>query len=93
MVCRVPGCLGDYDFDEIVGFARKRFLEGCDTVSLLQQAATQCEKEEIALVSLLSVDDDNIRDLQLSCRHQGECSVMDCRDRLRSLLRKELAAD
>ena len=58
MVCRVPGCLGDYDFDEIVGFARKRFLEGCDTVSLLQQAETQCEKEEIALVSLLSVDDD-----------------------------------
>ena len=56
MVCRVPGCLGDYDFDEIVGFARKRFLEGCDTVSLLQQAETQCEKEEIALVSLVDED-------------------------------------
>ena len=93
MVCRVPGCLGDYDFDEIVGFARKRFLEGCDTVSLLQQAETQCEKEEIALVSLLSVDDDNIRDLQLSCRHQSKCSVMDCRDRLKKMLKKELATE
>jgi hypothetical protein len=93
MVCRVPGCLGDYDFDEIVSFARKRFIEGCDTVSLLQQAETQCEKEEIALVSLLSVEDDQIRDLQLSCRHKGGCSVMDCRDRLRRMLRKELATE
>ncbi len=93
MVCRVPGCLGNYDFDEIVSFARKRFVEGCDTVSLLQQAESQCEKEEIALVSLLDVEDDNIRTLQLSCRHKGECTVMDCRDRLRRMLKEELGKD
>jgi hypothetical protein len=93
MVCRVPGCLGNYDFDEIVSFARKRFVEGCDTVTLMQQAETQCEKEEIALVSLLSVEDDHIRDLQLSCRHKGECTVMDCRDRLKRMLSKKLGTD
>ena len=93
MVCRVPGCLGDYDFEEIVTFAKRRFVDGCDTVTLLQQAKTACQKEEIALVSLLSVEDDQIRDLQLTCRHQGECSVMDCRDRLRRMLKKELATE
>ena len=93
MVCHVPGCLGSYDFDEIVIFARKRFVDGCDTVTLLQQAATQCEKEEIALVSLLDVEDSDIRDLRLSCRHKDTCSVIDCRDRLRRMLKKALSTD
>jgi hypothetical protein len=93
MVCRVPGCLGDYDFDEIVLYARKRFVDGCDTVSLLQQADTQCEREEIALVSLLDVEDKDIHDLRLSCRHKGTCHVMDCRDRIRRMLKQALSED
>lgn len=91
MVCHVPRCLGNYDFDHIAAFAKKRFIEGCETVELLEQAASDCEKEEIALVSLLDVEDDKIRDLKLSCRHDGQCKVMDCRDRLKRMLEKELA--
>jgi hypothetical protein len=93
MVCRVPGCLGEYDFEDILRFARKRFVDGCDTVTLLQEATSECEKEEIALVSLLSVEDEQIRDLQLSCKHSSACQIKDCRDRLKRMLVKELAKD
>lgn len=92
MVCHNPGCLGNYDFDQIAFFARKRFVEGCNTVDLLQQARSEREKEEIALVSLLDVADDQIRDLKLSCRYEGVCKVTTCREMLRNLIEEELVA-
>ena len=91
MVCRNPGCLGNYDFDHIAYFARKRFVEGFSTVSLLEQAKSQREKEEIALVCLLDVEDDQIRDLQLSCRYKAECKVTTCRTLLKKMIEDELA--
>jgi len=91
MTCHIPGCLGNYDFDHIAAFARKRFVEGCSTVTLLEQAESECEKEEIALVCLLDVEDNKIQDLQLSCRHAGHYKVTDCRDRLKRMIVEELA--
>jgi hypothetical protein len=90
MTCRNPRCLGDYNFEEIAFFAKKRFVEGCNTVELMEAARSEREKEEIALVCLLDVEDDKIRDLRLCCRHAGECKVMDCRDRLKQLIEGEL---
>lgn len=89
--CLNPRCLGNYDFERIAHYARKRFVEGLDTMALLKQASSQREKEEIALVSMLDVDENVIRDLQLNCRHAGECEVTDCRDRLRDLIERDLA--
>lgn len=91
MACINPWCLGNYDFEHIVFFAKKRFVEGCDTVSLLEQAKSEREKEEIALVSLLDVENDRICDLQLSCKHDRTCKVMDCRDKLIRMIEKELS--
>jgi hypothetical protein len=91
MVCQNPKCLGNYDFDQIAYFARKRFVEGCNTVTLLEQARSEREKEEIALVCLLDIEDDRIRDLQLCCKHAGICEVMDCRDKLKKMIAEELA--
>ena len=91
MVCRNPGCLGNYDFDHIAYFARKRFVEGCNTVSLLEQAKSEQEKEEIALVCLLDVEDDQIQDLKLSCRYNGQCKVTSCRAKLKKMIEEELA--
>lgn len=93
MVCHNPGCLGDYDFDRISFYARRRFIEGCDTVTLLNQATSQREKEEIALVCLLSVEDDVIRDLELSCVHAGTCKITNCRALIKSLIETELTKD
>ncbi len=91
MACRNPGCLGNYDFEHISFFARKRFVEGHHTIELLAQAKSEREKEEITLVSLLDVEDDVIRDLQLSCTHAGECKVKNCRELLKQMIEKELA--
>ena len=90
--CRNRMCLGDYDFDHIAHFARKRFVDGVDTVSLLQQAKTKREKEEIVLVCLLDVEDEVIRNIQLKCRHADKCKVTDCRDRLKKMIEENLAA-
>jgi hypothetical protein len=89
--CINPRCIGNYDFEHIAHFARKRFVEGFDTVSLLSQARSQRENEEIALVCMLDVEENVIRDLQLSCRHADTCGVTDCRDRLRDLIERDLA--
>jgi hypothetical protein len=90
MACYNPGCLGNYDFEHIAFFARRRFVEGCNTVALLEQAKSECEKEEIALVSLLDVSDDEIRDLQLSCRYASQCKVMNCREKIRKMIKEYL---
>jgi len=89
--CINPRCLGNYDFEHIAHYARKRFVEGLDTVALMKQASSQREKEEIALVCMLDVEEGVIRDLKLSCRHADACDVTDCRDRLRDLIERDLA--
>ncbi|WP_455203738.1 hypothetical protein [Kaarinaea lacus] len=91
MVCRNPGCLGNYDFDHIAYFARKRFVEGCNTIALMEQATSEREKEEIALVCMLDVEDTQIRDLRLSCRYKGKCKVTSCRAKLKKMIEAELA--
>ena len=91
MVCHNRGCLGEYDFDKIAMFARKRFVEGIDTVSLMSQACSDSEREEIALVCLLSVEDEVVRDIQLNCRYADTCKMTNCRDKLRNLINREMA--
>lgn len=89
--CHNPACLGTYNFEHIAHYARKRFVDGCDTVALLEQAKSESEKEEIALVCMLDVEDDKIRDIGLSCRHASHCKVTDCRARLKKLIEDDLA--
>jgi hypothetical protein len=91
MVCHNPNCLGNYDFDRIADFARKRFVEGHNTVTLLERAESEREKEEIALVCLLDVEDNEVRDLQLCCWHSGPCTVTDCREKLKVMIEEELS--
>ncbi len=86
-----PDCLGNYDFEHIAFYARKRFIDGCDTVALIAQATSERAKEEIALVSMLDIEDDDVRDIQLSCRYADQCKIMDCRERLRKMIRKQLS--
>ena len=53
------------------------------------------EKEEIALVCMLDVEDDQIRDLKLNCRYSaqnnGPCKVTTCRAKLKKMIQRELA--
>ena len=90
MVNRSPGCFGNYDFDHIADFAKKRFVDGCSTISMLQQARSEIEREEIALVCMLDVEDEFVLDVQLDCRYANDCKVTNCRDKLRKLIENEL---
>ena len=90
MICPVPSCMGNYNFDHIAYYAKKRFIEGCDTVSLISQAKSDREREEIALVCLLDVDDDVVREIKLSCRHADSCMITSCRARLKAMIESAL---
>lgn len=90
MANRSPGCFGHYDFDHIAHFARLRFIDGHSTISLLQQARTDTEREEAALVCMLDVEDDLVLDIELDCRYAHDCKVTSCRDKLRKLIEVEL---
>ena len=85
--------MGDYDFDNIALFARKRFVEGYNTIELMEQATTDREKEEIALVAMLDLDDTTVRELKLFCRYSESCKLSNCRDLLKELIEKELATE
>ena len=90
MVNRSIGCFGHYDFDHIVDFAKKRFVSGYSTINLLEQARSETEREEIALVCMLDVEDEFVLDVQLDCRYADDCRVTNCRDKLRKLIESEL---
>jgi hypothetical protein len=91
MICANPRCLGNYDFDRIVHFAIKRFVDGMNTIELLGMAKSEQEKEEIVMVSLLHLDDDAIGVFNLSCECEGNCKAIICRNRLKTLINKKLA--
>lgn len=90
MVNHSPGCFGNYDFDNITKFAKKRFVDGNSTISLLEQARSKTEREEIALVCMLDIDDEIVIDIELDCRFAHDCKVTNCRDKLKKLINAEL---
>ena len=90
MACSNPECLGNFNFNHIANFAIKRFVDGLSTIDLMKRARSELEKEEIALVSLLDLDDESIRKLELCCQRAKNCSAIHCRERLRLLVEKEL---
>lgn len=85
-----PDCIGHYDFDHIVQFAKMRFIDGHSTINLLLQAKDDTEREEVALVCMLDIDDDTVTNIELNCRYSKWCQVVDCRKRLRSMLEARL---
>ena len=91
MVHHNRGCMGDYDFDSIAAFARKRFVEGYNTIELMEQAKSDREKEEIALVAMLDLEDETVRELKLFCRYHDRCKVTNCRNLLKQLIERDLA--
>ncbi len=86
MACYVSGCLGNYNFANLALFARKRFIEGCNTIDLMRNAGTHREKEEIALVAMLDLNNKTVIDLRLDCKHAGTCKFTNCRNLLSKMV-------
>jgi len=81
-----PNCLGNYDFDNIALYAKKRFFDGYSTIELLQEAKTTREKEEIALVAMMDIDDSIVSNLQLTCAYAEKCQVTSCRKVIKQMI-------
>jgi hypothetical protein len=90
MAYYVPGCIGNYNFAIVALFARIRFIEGCNTIDLMRNASTHREKEEIALVVMLDLNDKTVTDLKLDCKHAGTCEITICRNLLIKMINKGL---
>jgi len=70
--------------------SRKRFIEGCNTIDLMINARTHREKEEIALVAMLDLDNKTVIDLRLDCKHAGTCKFTNCRNLLKKMIAEGL---
>ena len=88
-----PSCLGEYNFDNIALYARKRFIEGCNTIDLLLQARSSREKEEISLVPMMnmSLDESSVENLKRHCRYAEKCQITNCRKLIKQLIENGLA--
>lgn len=90
MVHHNPFCLGNYDFDKIALYARKRFIDGCNTNELLQAAQSLRQRQEIALVSSMDIEDCTVENLKLSCQYTEQCKVTTCRSVIKEIIENEL---
>ena len=86
-----PYCLGNYNFNNIALYARKRFIEGFTTIELMQEAQSLRQRQEIALVTMMDIDDNIVENLQLSCQYKEQCKVTTCRMRIKEIIENELA--
>lgn len=50
--------LCELNISHLIHYAHKRYIENVQTIELMQQASTDQQKEEIALIALLDVKDD-----------------------------------
>lgn len=86
MACTNSHCVCNSDFERIAFYARRRFLEGIDTITLMQQAINEQEKREIAYAALLDLDDDSIRELNLLACDNSGCRADSYRQELQQML-------
>ena len=56
----------------------------------MRNARTHREKEEIALVAMLDLNDKTVTDLNLDCKHAGTCKVTKCRNLLKKMIKEGL---
>lgn len=83
-------CIGNYDFEKIALYARKRFIEGQNLVELIQQTQSHRERQEISLVANLSTTDSTVDSLQLACPHVEQCKVTNCHIRIKEIIENNL---
>jgi len=86
MACFNPECIGNSSFERIAFYARRRFIDGIDTITLMTEAPTERDKRDVALAALLDLDDASLRRMNLFHCPQQDCKAHDYRRRLKQLL-------
>ncbi len=82
----IPGrCFCQVAMEELIEWARKRYLEGISTVQLLRLAKNRQEKEAVSIVALLDLSDEELSRV-LSPLRASDCNVLACREHVRKWL-------
>ena len=74
------GCAGNYDFERVSEFARKRFIAGISLDTLVYAGCSKQAQEEAALISELDKTHSHIRSIDITCPHQAHCRVKNCQN-------------
>jgi len=89
MATEISDGLHNLDFEHLAYYAHKHYIEGVQTMELMEKANSEREKEEIALVALLDVQSDvNI----VLSQHQPQVEIGHLSD-LKRVLRQYIQAD
>ena len=83
-------CMGNFNFDNIAYYARKRFIEGYNTIELMQKTPSHRRRQEIALVAMMDIDDTTVSNLALSCQYKEQCKVTTCREIIKEIIEDNL---
>ncbi len=76
-------CFCRYRVDELAKLAKTKFIEQHSTVDMMEHAGSDTERAEVAIISLLDVDDATLREVMEGKLEDGECNVVSCRRMLK----------
>ena len=85
-----PDCMGNYDFDHIARYAYQRFIEGYSLLDLFKRAKSHRQRQEMTLVSELTIENNTVETLHLICQYKEQCKATGCRSKLKNLLEQSL---
>jgi len=79
---------GKYDIRELLRIVKKKFVNGFSTIELLKEAQNDEEKNKVAIVALLDLDDETVMKM-LSDNKNGDkdFEILSCRNLLKEMLR------
>ena len=87
---RPTRCFCQIPVHELIGWARRKYLDRLSTIQLLAMATDPREREAVGIVALLDIPDADVL-LLMTPVTQSRCNVLACRDHLRDWLHAMLA--
>lgn len=82
----MPRCFCDIPLRELESWARRRYIDGVETVDLMKEAETADDRAAIAVVALLTADEAFVME-QLQALEASDHHALDCRAEIVAILR------
>ena len=81
-------CFCRYRVDELAALAKTKLIDHRSTIDMMENAKSDIEKAEIAIISLFDVDDGTLREIMEGKLEDGDCNVVSCRRMLKRQIEK-----
>ena len=76
-------CFCRYRVDELAALAKTKFIEHRSTIDMMENAGSDIERAEVAIISLFDVDDATLMEVMKGKLEDGDCNVVSCRRMLK----------